>query len=164
MEPFVPGCSRIDVQTMEFRIKDNFQDMRVAANKQLGRLDFELVPDLGFVPARITADVCHQHLYFLAKEALRFGKHPTHNMVVDVAINGFQGFKGRQAVGSFGIANVAGVPDFINRLEEAENTRTYCAVCVGKQSNSFHASKSKKDLGIWGFQNIVVRLNLHNTH
>jgi hypothetical protein len=148
MKSFISGGSGIDVQAMKFGIKDHFQDMRMAANKQLGRLDFELVPDLGFVPPRIPSDVGHQHIHFLAKKAQRFREHAANDMVVNVAVHGFQGFESRKPVGSFGVADVAGVPDFVNRFEKAENTRAYCAVGVGKQTNSFHASKSKKDLGI----------------
>jgi len=123
----------------------------MTTNKQLRWFNFELIPDLGFVTPRITANMGHQYFHFFAEKSLRFWKHTAHNMVVDVAINGFQGFEGREPVGSFRVANVSGVPDFVNRFEEAKNTWAYCAVRVRKQSNSSHKGKNRN-----GFEDLLI--------
>lgn len=104
--------------------------MRMSADKQLRTFCPDQVSDFGFVPARISADVCHQHIDFLAEKALCFGKHAANNMVVDIAINGCQGFEGRKPVGSFGVADVAGVPYFVNRFKKFEDSGAQRSVCI----------------------------------
>jgi hypothetical protein len=43
-------------------------------------------------------------------------------MIVDVSVNGLERFECRQSVGSFGISNVAGMPDFVNRFEKFKDS------------------------------------------
>ena len=87
-------------------------------------MDIENGPDTLLVFPGISADVGHQHIHLLAKEALVGWKHAPDNVVIDVAVHSPKGFKGGQLVSRLGIANVAGMPNFIHRFKEFKNPCT----------------------------------------
>jgi hypothetical protein len=121
VKTFVSGSPGINMQHVVFRVENNFQDMGMAANKKLWWFKPKNVSHPGFVVSGITTNVGNQYIHFFAKEPLVNRKHAPDNVIVDVSVNGAQRFKSRKLVGSFGIANIAGVPDFVNRFKKFKN-------------------------------------------
>ena len=78
----------------------------------------------------IAADVGHVDINVLdMEEQILRVLHP-HDMVVDVAVDGTQGLELGQGIGGFDVADVAGMPQLVDVLEEVEELRDEGAVRI----------------------------------
>ena len=138
VEAVFAGCTRIDVEGVVAAVVNDLQDVRVARDDQVRAVLPDGVEKRRGIASRIAADVGHQHRDLLAREAGRFGPREAGGVVVDVAVDGVQGFEGGDAVGQFDRADVARVPQFVHLGEEVAERRVEQAVRVGENAYAFH--------------------------
>lgn len=131
-------CARIDVQGVVPVVVDDFQDVRVSRDDQVGTVLLDGAEKRRGIASRIAAHVGHQHRELLAREAVGLGPCKAGGAVVDVAIDGVQGFEGGDAVGQLDGTDVARVPQFIHIGEKVAEWRVEQAVCVGENTYAFH--------------------------
>lgn len=110
----------------------------MARHDQVRPVLFDVAEKGGRVATGIAPDVGHQHRERFASEAGRCGPGQAGGAVVDVAIDGVQGFEGGDAVGQFDRADVARVPQFVHLGEEVAERRVEQAVRVGENAYAFH--------------------------
>jgi len=117
MKTMMATGSGIDVEQIVFFIRHNFQNMGVAANVQPGGVVLKDLPDPFVVSPRITSDMGHKNIDFLAFKAQVFRISYSYFFVIDITINGSEGFKSLEPVGQAYISNVAGMPYLIAFFE-----------------------------------------------
>ena len=141
MPPLDARGAGVDVQQSELLVVLHLQDVRVAADEELGRTRHELPHDAAVVAAGVAAYVFHQHVYLLALEPQHLRKHAAQVAAVAVAAHGTQGPEGGQAVGQFGRADVAGVPYLVARLKVVQVAVVPVGVGVAQYAYPFHSPK-----------------------
>ena len=110
----------------------------MTTNEKVGLPFLQDMTYFGHIMPWIAADMCHVNMgiFHLKKQVL--GILQTYGMVVDVTMYSTQRLECRQGVGSFDIANVACMPQFIDILEEVEELRDEGAMGVRQDTDSFH--------------------------
>ena len=93
VETFLATGSGIDVQESELRIRHDFQNMRMPANVEPGRVLLQQMPHARSVAPGVAADVGDEHVHGFAGEAqIERITLPEHGAVY-VAMYGTQGFE-----------------------------------------------------------------------
>lgn len=77
----------IDMEQTQGAVVLDAQNVRMAADEELGRTLRQFAAYAWVVSARITANVLHQYLYILTLEAQHLGKHTSQFGTVAIAIH-----------------------------------------------------------------------------
>ena len=128
----VPSGARVHGEERERAVVLHFQDVRVAADKELRAHVDEAVIDLGIVVTWVTADVGHQHIHLLAAESQKLGEFVAHRAAVDVAIDATQRVQFGKAVGHLTVTKVATVPHLVALAQVLDDAVVEAAVRVRK--------------------------------
>ena len=131
-------CAWVDVEALEGFVVQHLEDVRMAADEELGRTGIEAAADAGVVVTGIAADVLHEYFDFFATEPVFFAEHVTQVASVDVAIDGAQGCYLPEAFGEFDGADVAGMPYLVTFAEVFLVSVVPKAVGVGEESYACH--------------------------
>ena len=108
------------------------------ADKEVGLLLFQNVLYLGHIMPRITANVGHVDVDIFNMEKQILGILHSHDVVVDVAVNGAKGLERSQSISRFNTPYVARMPQLINVFEEVEELWDERAVGIGKNTYFLH--------------------------
>lgn len=92
MEPIQPGSSRVDMQAFQGLVVEYLQDMRVARDKEFGRVDIDLGRYLAGIFAGIAPYVSHPHIHPLDGKPLMLWVAQAQSVPVDITIYGPKGF------------------------------------------------------------------------
>ena len=105
------GCTWIDGEHVVFLVEDDFEDVGVAADEDVGQMGVDELEGLVVVPAGVAADVHHQHSLSPALEKLCVRDSAADLRAVAVAVDSFerleirnlqQGLRFFQFIGGFG--------------------------------------------------------------
>ena len=144
------GGAGVDVQQPQGAVVLHLEDVRVAADEEARGPRQDAARDGGVVAAGVSADVLHQDLRAVHDEAEGLREAAPQVRPVDVAIDGAQGPEAGEAVGHLGGADVAGVPDFVARLEVPQVAVVPVAVGVREESYSCHKLQSDDGSRFYG--------------
>jgi hypothetical protein len=109
------------MQAVDLWVVLDLENMGVAGNEELCRLFQQGCFGYGGIFSGITADMDHQHLYFLTGEAKFLRVYASDIIPVDIAINASQWFKGFQFISYFSGAKIPRMPDLIAIFKMFEN-------------------------------------------
>ena len=126
------------MKQVQFFVVNDFQDVGVPADVQVGFLLLQDVPNLRQIMPWVTPDVGHVYMYVLHLEKQVLGVLQSDDMVVDIAMNSSKRFEGFELFGGFNVADVAGMPYLVNVLEEIKDLGDDDAMRVGKDADPFH--------------------------
>ena len=117
MKTAIARCPGINMEQIQLAVVNDFQDMRMTANEQIGLMFLQQILDFRQIMPRIAADMGHiyLHVFHLEKQIFRIS-HPD-DMVVNVAMNGTQRLEMCQ---SFGGSDVADIVDMARTQESRQ--------------------------------------------
>ena len=136
------GGTGVDVEEMQLLVVLHLEDMAVATDEEGGRIGEELTGDAAVVASGIASDVGHQDRGSLAGPTEFLREHEAQVATIAVADHSTQRTEGGEAVGNFGAADVAGVPDFVALGEVLQVLVVPIGVGVAQEADSFHDSLS----------------------
>lgn len=135
MEALDSGCSGIDRHHVPFVITHDFEDMGMPADEYIRTMEVNELSGACIVPARIAADMGHQHLQPLAFENAVERVDEAETVVVAVACHTFQRLEPSDLFCQLKASSeITGMPDLIDRLEEFTEWRIENAVSIGNQA------------------------------
>ena len=108
----------IDGEHVVFLVEDDFEDVGVAADEDVGQMGVDKLEGLVVVPAGIASDVHHQHPLSPALEKLCVRDSAADLRAVAVAVDSFERLEIRNLQQSLLVAEVPRVPYLVHRLEE----------------------------------------------
>ena len=138
VEALAAGSAGVDVQQAERLVVLHLEDVRVSADKQLGRACQQAAGNGRVVASGIAADVLHHDLRTIDGEAQGLWEEAAQFLPVDVAVDSTQGAEVGQSLGHLQGAYVAGVPDFVAGLEVLQVSVVPPPVGVRQESDSCH--------------------------
>ena len=137
VEARATGGTGVDVEEVVVVVVHDFEDVAVAADKDVGTRQSEGALQGWRIVAGPAADVHHEYAEaFDFEEELLF-EFIMKGEAVAVAPDGTDGFPGAELVED-AWADVAGVPEFVAVAEEGVDLRGDVAVGVAKDSDAFH--------------------------
>ena len=143
MPSLFASCAGIDVQAFQGLVVDHLQDVRVPRDKQMWRTYIQRASDATVVFPRITADVLHQDVGFLALETQGGGVKTAQFSSVDITTDRAQRTNGCQTLGQLHCANVSGMPNLIALGEVFLVAGIPITMGVGQQTYAFHCRWDK---------------------
>jgi hypothetical protein len=138
LPPLNSGCTRIDEEHIQHFVMHNFEDMRMTANEQVGRLNQQLLPDRVVVMVRRAAYMFKHDVGLFDLKAVYFGGYAAHVLPVTVAIYGTQrGYSG-EPLHDFIRTYVTRMPNFVTSVKECGVTIIPVAVSIRYNPYPFH--------------------------
>ena len=126
------SCSSgINHQHIPLRITHDFQDMRMAADKQIRLISVNKFTCTGVVSSRIATDMSHENLYSLTFKKAVQGMIIAKTMVVTVSCDSDKRLVCSYLFGKIhSSSEVSGMPDLIHRLKKVAEGLVEHAVCI----------------------------------
>ena len=110
--------ARIQMKTLQLFIIHYFKDVRMTAHKNLRMLCQQHLAGFGLVSARIATDMRHHNFRLLHCKHLKLRHHHSHLSIIDITINSHHGPELAQIIEQLRIANVASVPNLVDRFKK----------------------------------------------
>lgn len=111
-------------------VASDLKNMRMPANKNIGRTLFHLLADGNTVPAQRTTDMSHPEIDALPAEALVQRVLTANVLPVDISVNADQRGNTAQLLRYLCRAEIAGMPDFITIPEIVQHLGIQVAVSI----------------------------------
>ncbi len=140
------GCAGINVEALERAVVEDFEDVGVSGDEEVGRAHKELSANAAVVVSGVAADVFHQDVCVFATKAQGGGVEASQVSSVAVAADGAQGFEAGKPLGEFECADVAGVPYLVAFGKMLGVALVPVSVGVGEESDAFHRASER-----WSF-------------
>lgn len=130
------SCSSgIDDQHVPARIPDHLQDMRMTAYEYVRTILVNELARARIIASGIAPDMGHQHLHAFADKETVHGMGESEVMIVTIASYPDQRFEFSDLSGQIqSTAEVARMPDLIDRSEEFAELRGEYSVCIRNKS------------------------------
>lgn len=138
MPPLSAGSARVHVETVQFFVIDDFQNMGMAADEELRCVCVQLFFDGGVVAWGIAADMGHEDLYTFRLPVQFFRVDAPDIRPIYITVYSSQRFEAGEALGEGDGAEIPRVPDLVAGIEMPEDGFVQEMVSVGEQADLEH--------------------------
>src|SRR5690242_19568316 len=122
--PSLPAAgARVDMKKLQRRVGLHFQNMGMAADKQMRGTLQDQRTDARSIVTGITAYMCYPYIHAFQGKTKVFGIADPEGRTIHVSANGPERFKAFQLIRHFGTSDIAGMPYFVYLIKITAHLR-----------------------------------------